>query len=101
MGGHLADGMERIFDDYEQDWCVHRLYCRSGYFCASPLPRNVLEMDKNFDPLLADCQRIFMANRGIWEAITTAGPTVSIAASKSDVDFYLGVFEQFLSTLID
>ncbi len=84
LGGHLADGMERIFDHYEQDWSVHRLYCRSGFTCASRLPRNVLEMDENFDPLLANCQRIFMANRGIWEAITTAGPTVSIAASKSD-----------------
>ena len=101
LGGHLADGMEIIFDHYEQDWIAHRLYCRSGFTCASRLPRNVLEMDENFDPLLADCQRIFMANRGIWEAITTAGPTVSIAASKSDVDFYLGVFEQFLSSLID
>jgi glutamate-1-semialdehyde aminotransferase len=24
LGGHLADGMERIFDHYEQDWSVHR-----------------------------------------------------------------------------
>ena len=101
LGGHLADGMERIFDHYEQDWSVHRLHCRSGFTRASRLPRNVLEMDENFDPLPADCQRIFMANRGIWEAITTAGPTVSIAAGKTDVDFYLGVFEQFLSSLID
>jgi glutamate-1-semialdehyde 2,1-aminomutase len=101
LGGYLADGMERIFDHYEQDWTVHRLYCRSGFTCASQLPRNVLEREEHFDPLLADCQRIFMANRGIWEAITTAGPTVSIAASKSDVDFYLNVFEQFLSRLID
>jgi glutamate-1-semialdehyde 2,1-aminomutase len=101
LGKHLADGMQKIFDDCEQDWTAHRLYCRSGYTCASQLPRNVREMDENFDPLLADCQRIFMANRGIWEAITTAGPTVSIAACQSDVDFYLGVFEQFLSNLID
>ena len=77
------------------------MYCRSSFTCASQLPRNVLERDENFDPLLADCQRIFMANRGIWEAITTAGPTVSIAASKSDVDFYLGVFEQFIAEVMN
>jgi hypothetical protein len=37
-----------------------------------------------------------MANRGIWEAIDTAGPACGTQASEADVDRYLETLESFL-----
>ena len=33
--------------------------------------------------------RVYLANRGVWEAIVGAGPTCSVAATDDDVDAYL------------
>jgi hypothetical protein len=38
-----------------------------------------------------------MANRGIWEAIDSAGPAVSLVAGAADVDAYLEAFDGFLA----
>jgi hypothetical protein len=32
----------------------------------------------------------------VWEAISTAGPAMSLAASDADVAAYLAVFEEFV-----
>jgi hypothetical protein len=40
-----------------------------------------------------------MLNRGIWEAIRSAGPAVSFAHERIDVDRYLEVAEHFISDL--
>ena len=37
-----------------------------------------------------------MANRGIWEALDTAGPACSLAHNEADVDRYLEVAEAFV-----
>ena len=44
--------------------------------------------------------RLYMANRGVWESVITAGPTVSFAASAEDVEFYLSRFRAFVAKLI-
>ncbi len=43
--------------------------------------------------------RIWMANRGIWEALPGAGPTVPIPAVEADVDRYVDAHSALLSTL--
>jgi hypothetical protein len=35
----------------------------------------------------------------VWEALIGAGPTVSVAATREDVDHYLGVLEEFVGEL--
>jgi hypothetical protein len=37
-----------------------------------------------------------MANRGVWEAVDSAGPACGIQASAEDVDRYLEVLDGFL-----
>jgi glutamate-1-semialdehyde 2,1-aminomutase len=41
-------------------------------------------------------QRLYMANRGIWEAIDSAGPACGIQATEADVDRYLEALDAFL-----
>ena len=37
-----------------------------------------------------------MANRGVWEAIDSAGPACGIQTTEADVDRYLEVLDEFL-----
>ena len=39
-------------------------------------------------------RRVFMANRGIWKAIDTAGPACSFSHTDADVEHYLAVSEE-------
>ena len=43
--------------------------------------------------------RIWMANRGVWEAIVGAGPVVPVPATDEDVDAYVGAWDELLTRL--
>ena len=43
--------------------------------------------------------RVWMANRGIWDALPGAGPTCPIPTTDADVDRYLDAYAELLSTL--
>lgn len=101
LGGRLADGIERIAKDAALPWSAHRLYCRTGVCYAEQAPRNALEASRAADFGLNCLHRVYLANRGIWEAIVTAGPAVSFAAERSDIDRYLEVFEQLVEAITD
>jgi hypothetical protein len=51
------------------------------------------------DVELIDTRRVFMANRGVWEAIATAGPQAGFAHTPSDIDHYVAVFTAFLDEI--
>lgn len=99
LGATLADGIEAIIARLELPWSVYRLYCRSGYHPAPTLPRNNVEMASVHDPKLRDAIHVYLANRGVWEAIGSASPAVSFAASLEDVGFYLARLEECLTEL--
>jgi glutamate-1-semialdehyde 2,1-aminomutase len=99
LGGRLADGIERIAKAAALPWSAHRLYCRTGVCYAEQAPRNALEASRVADFELNRLHRVFLANRGIWEAIVTAGPAVSFAAEQSDIEYYLEVFEQLVAAI--
>jgi hypothetical protein len=40
-----------------------------------------------------------MANRGIWEALPGAGPTVPVPATEADVDRYIQAYGDLLVAL--
>jgi glutamate-1-semialdehyde 2,1-aminomutase len=49
---------------------------------------------------VTDLQRVYFANRGVWEAIYSAGPCVGIAHTEEDVDQYLTVLAAFVAELV-
>ena len=96
LGEKLADGIESIVAEHGFQWRAHRLFNRSGYTHASELPANAIEARATFDTDLYELQRLYMANRGIWEAISSAGPACGIQTIGADVDRYLDVLDSFL-----
>jgi len=96
LGGKLADGIEATAAANGFDWRAHRLYNRSGYTHGPYLPSNAADARDSFDAELFNIQRIYMANRGIWEAIDSAGPAAGIQTTAEHVDHYLEVLNDFL-----
>jgi len=99
LGGKLADGIEATAAANGFDWRAHRLYNRSGYTHGPYLPSNAADARDSFDAELFNIQRIYMANRGIWEAIDSAGPAAGIQTTAEHVDHYLEVLNDFLGEL--
>jgi len=99
LGARLAAGMRASVDRHGLPWHIHHLGPRSGYtFQPSPI-RNGAEGRAASDDLLTRLIRIWLANRGVWEAIVGAGPVCSIPASDADVDAYLAGWDSLLDAL--
>ena len=96
LGARLADGIESVAEANELPWRAHRLFNRSGYTHGPELPSNAVEARASFDLELYNLQRLYMANRGVWEAIDSAGPACGIQTTESHVDRYLEVLADFL-----
>ena len=96
LGGRLADGIEAVAEARGLPWRSHRLFNRSGYTHAPELPSNAVEARKTFDVELYNLQRLYMANRGVWEAVYSAGPACGAQATEDGVDRYLEVLDSFL-----
>jgi glutamate-1-semialdehyde 2,1-aminomutase len=101
LGGQLADGIEATAVRYGLPWRAHRLGGRSGYCLEPELPRNADDAERSLDHALIDARRLHMANRGVWDAISSAGPAASFAHDADDVDEYLGALDAFLADVVD
>jgi glutamate-1-semialdehyde 2,1-aminomutase len=99
LGAQLADGIEAAAARYGLPWRAHRLGGRSGYCLEPELPRDAADAERSIDHALVDARRLHMANRGVWEAIASAGPAVSFAHDAEDVDDYLGALDLFLADI--
>lgn len=100
LGGRLADGIEALVARHNLPWCAFRYGPRSG-FCLSPaLPCTAAEAIPSTDPAFSAARRLYMANRGIWDAIATAGPQVSFAHNEADIDRYLTIAADFLEQIV-
>ncbi len=99
LGARLADGIEAAAAAKGLPWRAHRLFNRSGYTHAPDLPSNAVEARASFDLELYNLQRLYMANRGVWEAIDSAGPACGIQTSERDVDRYLELLDGYLAEL--
>jgi glutamate-1-semialdehyde 2,1-aminomutase len=64
------------------------------------VPQNTEEARGGFRRDVTDLQRVYFANRGVWEAISAAGPCVGIAHTEADVDQYLAVLAEFAGELV-
>lgn len=96
LGARLADGLEAAVARAGLLWKVQRLYARSGISLSGRLARSAAEADADEQPELNALLRLSLANRGVWEAISTAGPAISVAATEADVSEYLAAFDEFV-----
>jgi glutamate-1-semialdehyde 2,1-aminomutase len=99
LGARLADGIDAAAADHGLDWRAHRLRNRSGVTHGPELPRDAGQARATFDKDLFELQRLYLLNRGIWEAIYSAGPAVSLVADEAHIDAYLATFDGFLGDL--
>jgi glutamate-1-semialdehyde 2,1-aminomutase len=63
------------------------------------LPRTAEEAYLSLDFGFVDAKRLFMANRGVWEAIWSAGPAVSFQHEPGHIDAYLEVAAEFIRAI--
>jgi glutamate-1-semialdehyde 2,1-aminomutase len=98
-GTRLADGLAQLVASVGLPWSVHRFWPRSGLsFTPSP-PIDGAAAVADLDVPLRRLMRVYLANRGVWEAMVGAGPTCSIACTDDDVDQYLGAMGGLLAEL--
>jgi glutamate-1-semialdehyde 2,1-aminomutase len=99
LGGRLADGLSEIVAASGLTWTTHRFWPRSGLSFTAELPRTAAEALETLDVPLRRLMRVYLANRGVWDAIVGAGPTCSVAATDEDVDTYLTAFGELMGEL--
>jgi glutamate-1-semialdehyde 2,1-aminomutase len=96
LGTRLADGIDALIARHRLPWRAFRFGPRSG-FCLTPdWPRGVDEAVASIHRPFTAARRVFMANRGIWDAIWSAGPQVGFSHDAADIDRYLAVAAEFL-----
>jgi glutamate-1-semialdehyde 2,1-aminomutase len=99
LGEQLANGLNQIFDDHDLPWHAPQLGGRSGYYLTSDIPRNSEEAGQSIVYELIDARRCFLSNRGIWDAIASAGPSASFAHQSCDIDVYLSAVNEFITEI--
>jgi glutamate-1-semialdehyde 2,1-aminomutase len=96
LGAMLADGLDAAFRQRGLPWMAFRCGPRSGYCLEPVLPRAGADGFRSLDYELIDARRVFMANRGIWDAVASAGPQASIAHTDADIRTYIAAAGEFL-----
>lgn len=99
LGERLAGGLQSIFDRKGLPWRAPRIGGRSGWVTFPELPRTGPEAMRSLDLRFVDPKRLFLANRGVWDAIWSAGPAASFQHEAADVDAYLGAAEAFVKLI--
>jgi glutamate-1-semialdehyde aminotransferase len=99
LGWRLADGLRDAIARHGLAWSVTHHGSHAYYTFTPEPPHDGRTSRAADDPDLRALMRVFMANRGVWESGWWLGPTVSVAHSEADVDTYLGVFSEFVTTI--
>jgi glutamate-1-semialdehyde 2,1-aminomutase len=98
LGADLADGIEAAIAEAGLPWTTIRFGPRSGQWYG-PRPTTSTDAVALSDMELTKLLRIWMANRGVWEALPGAGPTMPIPATTADVERYVTNYRELLATL--
>ena len=98
LGGELADGIGQADRSAGLPWTVIRFGPRSGQWYG-PMPRTGAEAYALTDDRLTSLLRIWLANRGIWDGLPGAGPTVPVPATRADVTRYVNAYAELLAEL--
>jgi glutamate-1-semialdehyde 2,1-aminomutase len=101
LGSRMADGIDAICRDLCLPCRAFRIGPRSGLCLTAELPRNYAEARLSMDLDMLDARRVYMANRGYWDCIVSAGPQASFAHSEEEIDGYVVLMRNFLVELQD
>jgi glutamate-1-semialdehyde 2,1-aminomutase len=96
----LSAGMKSVIRSHGRNWVVYWLGNRAGYRFAPTPPRNNQEAGERDLPIVRHLQRMYMANRGVWDFGWWGGPAISAQTTAGDVDVYLAVFAEFIEELL-
>lgn len=96
LGTRLSDGIDAMISRHDLPWRAFRHGPRSGFCLTRDFPRNGNEAAASTHRPFTAARRVFMANRGIWDAIWSAGPQVGFAHDEACIDRYLAVAADFL-----
>jgi glutamate-1-semialdehyde 2,1-aminomutase len=98
LGATLADGIEAAIVSSGLPWTVIRFGPRSGQWYG-PEPHTGEQAFALADDELTRLMRIWLANRGVWEALPGAGPTVPVPSTASDVARYVTAYGELLTAI--
>ena len=98
LGEVLSSGIEAAIADAGLPWTAVRFGPRSGQWYG-PQPRTGADARAITDTELTRLLRVWLGNRGVWEALAGAGPTVPVPATRADVDRYVGAYGELLTAL--
>jgi glutamate-1-semialdehyde 2,1-aminomutase len=100
LGNDLADGIQRAIDAHGLSWTAIRFGPRSGqwYGPAPTTSTEALALAVTHSDLTR-LIRVWLANRGIWEALPGAGPNVPLPATVDDIRHYLSAYDELLDAL--
>lgn len=100
LGAALQHGLQHLVDAAGLPFAIDRWGGRVQWRLTAEPPVTGADGQVSVDEAFADARKAFYANRGIWDAIASAGPAVSFAADDSDVEAYLDVSRDFLAALV-
>lgn len=99
LGARLQQGLQELVDDSGLPFAIDRWGGRVQWRLSTEAPVTGSDGYLSVDEAFADARKAFYANRGIWDAIATAGPAVSFAATEEDIEAYLDVSREFLKAI--
>jgi glutamate-1-semialdehyde 2,1-aminomutase len=99
LGRRLQLGLQREVDRVGLPWTIDRLGGRIQWRLTAEAPRNGAESFASVVLPLVDARKVYLLNRGVWDAIATAGPSVSYAVGADDIDAYVSTAGGFLDEL--
>jgi glutamate-1-semialdehyde 2,1-aminomutase len=100
LAAGLASGMRAAARAHDRAWDVYHVGNRAGYRFAARPPRNNREAAAFDIPAVRHLQRVYLANRGVWDFGWWCGPAVSAQTTSADVDAYVAAFQQLLDELL-
>jgi glutamate-1-semialdehyde 2,1-aminomutase len=100
LAGRLQTLVQGHIDTAGLPWTIDRFGGRLQWRLTPEPPLTGADSWQSIDLAFVDTRRVYFANRGVWEAIATSGPSVSFAAGPDDVSRYADVAAEFLDELV-
>ena len=100
LAQRLADGLRASFRERSLAWDVYCVGNRAGYRFHPQPPRTNEEAGARDVPAVRHLQRVYLANRGIWDFGWWGGPAISAQTTVDQVDRYVAVFDGFVTELV-
>ncbi len=99
LAQRLSDGLRASFSERALTWDVYCVGNRAGYRFHPEPPRTNEEAGARDVPAVRHLQRVYLANRGIWDFGWWGGPAISAQTTDEQVDRYIAVFDGFVAEL--